>query len=44
MKDNFPIFFGDKAKEAYDTYMGYLLGNMQNIPFFENTSEHPLYP
>lgn len=40
MKENFPNFFEDKAKEAYDTYLNYLIKEINNIPVFDYAYEH----
>ncbi|MBQ7659970.1 MAG: HAD family hydrolase [Alphaproteobacteria bacterium] len=40
MKENFPIFFGDQAQEAYNMYINYLVDNMKDIHFFDDASAH----
>ncbi len=39
MKDNFPNFFGKDANRAYDTYINYLISNINNISIFDNVYE-----
>ncbi len=40
MKENFPNFFGNQAQEAYDTYLKYLIDEINNIPVFDYACEH----
>lgn len=40
MKENFPIFFGKDANRAYDTYINYLISNINDIPIFDNAYEN----
>ncbi len=40
MKENFPNFFGEDAHIAYNTYINYLISNINNIPVFDNVYEN----
>lgn len=40
MKENFPNFFNEDANIAYDTYINYLISNINNIPIFNNVYEN----